>query len=79
MKLIYGQVEKILRSCESDFPLLPPTQLYNEGWMLRLTVDWFRSLDLTSGPHPLPGQKRQVCCQSLGVWRFDFQKGQVRH
>jgi len=53
MKLIYGQVEKILRSCESDFPLLPPTQLYNEGWMLRLTVDWFRSLDLTSGPHPL--------------------------
>jgi len=31
MKLIYGQIEAILKSCESDFPFLPPTQLYNEG------------------------------------------------
>ena len=32
---------------------MPPTQLYNEGWMLRLTLDRFVSLDLNREQHAL--------------------------
>jgi len=34
-------IAKILGRCGSENPVLPPTQLYNEGWMLRLILDWF--------------------------------------
>lgn len=51
--MIFKRIEALLKSCETDFPLMPPTQLYNEGWMLRLTVDRFASIDLKNEPHPL--------------------------
>lgn len=53
MKMIFGQIETLLKSCETDFPFMPPTVLYNEGWMLRLTLDWFASIDLADEPHPI--------------------------
>ena len=53
MEQIFGQIQTLLRSCEADTPFMPPTQLYNEGWMLRLTVDGFASIDLEQEPHPL--------------------------
>lgn len=31
----------MLHRCESLETVLPPTELYNEGWMLRLLLDWF--------------------------------------
>jgi len=34
-------VTGILRRCGSPDSVLPPTELYNEGWMLRLVLDWF--------------------------------------
>lgn len=34
------QVAKMLGGCGSDAAALPPTELFNEGWMLRLTLDW---------------------------------------
>lgn len=34
-------VSKILARCGTDCAVLPPTELYNEGWMLRLLLDWF--------------------------------------
>jgi len=34
-------ISNILRRCSSGSSVLPPTELYNEGWMLRLMLDWF--------------------------------------
>ncbi len=45
------QVSNILQRCGSDDSVLPPTELYNEGWMLCLVLDWLdrnRNVD-----HPL--------------------------
>ena len=30
-----------LETCSKEDPLVPPTDLYNEGWMLRIILDWF--------------------------------------
>ena len=35
------RVGELLARCGSDATVLPPTELYNEGWMLRLVLDWF--------------------------------------
>jgi len=38
----------ILESCSTEEPKVPPTILYNEGWLLRLVLDWFST-------HGVPG------------------------
>lgn len=35
------RVADLLARCGSDASVLPPTELYNEGWLLRLVLDWF--------------------------------------
>lgn len=35
------RIQKMLDCCATKRPLFPPTDLYNEGWMLRLLLDWF--------------------------------------
>lgn len=35
------QVADLLLRCGGTQSVLPPTQLFNEGWMLRLALDWF--------------------------------------
>ena len=60
MEALFKRIEALLKSCETGFPVMPPTLLYNEGWMLRLVVDRFASIDLENEPHPLavpPGCK----------------------
>ena len=34
-------VSRILARCGSSNSVLPPTEIFNEGWMLRLVLDWF--------------------------------------
>lgn len=41
----------MLESCVTESPLFPPTLLYNEGWLLRLVLDWFSTHRDVS--HPL--------------------------
>lgn len=44
-------ITRILNRCGTPDSVLPPTEIFNEGWMLRLVLDWFdRNRDL---PHPL--------------------------
>ena len=44
-------IARILDRCGSENSVLPPTELFNEGWMLRLVLDW---LDRNRGiVHPL--------------------------
>lgn len=35
------RVAELLARCGSNASVLPPTELYNEGWLLRLVLDWF--------------------------------------
>ena len=34
----------MLEQCSTEDTVFPPTILYNEGWMLRLVLDWFSTL-----------------------------------
>lgn len=34
-------VTRLLNLCNSPQSIMPPAALYNEGWMLRLVLDWF--------------------------------------
>ncbi len=38
---MFSQIINMLRTCDTDHGVLPPTEVYNEGWMLRLILDWF--------------------------------------
>ncbi|HYB98976.1 MAG TPA: hypothetical protein VEC57_07530 [Candidatus Limnocylindrales bacterium] len=35
------RISTMLARCGTDEAILPPTALYNEGWLLRLVVDWY--------------------------------------
>jgi hypothetical protein len=52
-----SRVCDLLAACGTVDGVMPPTVLYNEGWMLRLVLDWFarrpRESDESVGTHPL--------------------------
>jgi len=43
-----------LPNINQETPNFPPTILYNEGWLLRLVVDWFTSSGITDHPLSFP-------------------------
>lgn len=45
------RVGELLADCGSDAAVMHPTALFNEGWMLRLILDWFAQQPTIS--HPL--------------------------
>ena len=36
-----ASIGEMLGRCGSNKSVLPPTALFNEGWLLCLTLDWF--------------------------------------
>ena len=38
---MHPAIQEILSRCGTERSVLPPTELFNEGWMLRLVLDWF--------------------------------------
>jgi hypothetical protein len=42
------RVYRLLQSLETNQPILPPTELYCEGWLLRIILDWYAT-------HAAPG------------------------
>ncbi len=38
-------ISDLLKLCHSDKNVFPPTDLYNEGWLLRIILDWFSKQD----------------------------------
>jgi hypothetical protein len=38
-------ISDLLKRCETDDTVFPPTDLYNEGWLLQIIVDWFSKHD----------------------------------
>lgn len=53
MDTVFSKISALLQSCDADASFMPPTQLYNEGWMLKLIMDWFASIDVGNDPHQL--------------------------
>jgi len=44
--MILNKVQSLLTSCSTDKSYFPTTILYNEGWMLRLILDCFSTLNI---------------------------------
>lgn len=36
-----NRIESIVRRSDGDHRVMPPTHVFNEGWLLRATLDWF--------------------------------------
>ena len=45
---------KLLPNIDHDIPNFPPTILYNEGWLLRMVVDWYSKSGITDHPLSFP-------------------------
>jgi len=39
--MLFQRIQAMLQACDSDSPLFPPTELFNENWMLRILLDWY--------------------------------------
>lgn len=51
-------VHRLLETCAAEPSHFPPTMLYNEGWLLRLVLDWFAEYELPGHPlHFAPGAR----------------------
>lgn len=49
------RIVAMLQTCTSGAPLFPPALLlYNEGWLLRLALDWFARHDVPGHPLAVP-------------------------
>ena len=48
------KITAILKTCLTDQPLAPATLLYNEGWLLRLTLEWFSTHKAPNHPFAFP-------------------------
>jgi len=46
-----SRMHALIDATETEPPRFPPTLLYNEGWMLRLVLDWFNTHEVQG--HPL--------------------------
>lgn len=49
------RISNLLNLCDSDNSVMPPTLLYNEGWLLRIILDWYSQQNLEN--HPLSFSK----------------------
>lgn len=49
--MAFARIVALLQKCDSTQPVFPVTELYNEGWLLRLVLDWFSQQPQKS--HPL--------------------------
>jgi hypothetical protein len=52
--MVMTRICAMMESCTTDSPLFPPTLLYNEGWLLRLVIDWFSMNNVPNHPLSFP-------------------------
>ena len=56
--MITGRIKAMLEACEAGDPSFPPNVLFNEGWLLRIILDWFERHGGDRYPlSPLPGAR----------------------
>src|SRR4051812_29150709 len=39
--MIIERIKSMLEACEAGIAAFPPSELYNEAWLLRIVLDWF--------------------------------------
>lgn len=49
--MVFERIQKLLETSTTVTPNFPPTLIYNEGWLLRLFLDWFSNHNVPN--HPL--------------------------
>lgn len=52
--MFIGTFLNLLSNIDHDIPNFPPTDLYSEGWLLRLVVDWFSKSGVPDHPLSFP-------------------------
>jgi hypothetical protein len=56
--MIVERIKAMLEACEAGTAAFPPTELYNEDWLLRIILDWFSRHGGDRYPlSPLPGAR----------------------
>lgn len=66
---VSSEIAKLLFACGSEEAVMPPTALFNEGWMLRLVLSWFSNQPASDHPLAfLPGAR----WYSEGLLRSQF-------
>ncbi|MCD4715587.1 MAG: hypothetical protein K8R45_02450 [Desulfobacterales bacterium] len=48
--MVLEKIAHMLELCNTKSPYFPPTELYNEGWLLRLILQWFASNRIEKSP-----------------------------
>ncbi len=56
----------ILETCPQENTFIPPTNLYNEGWELRIIIDWFSSHKVPGHPLGFPENGGWYSLDTLG-------------
>jgi hypothetical protein len=62
---MFAHIIKMLQTCDTDQGVLPPTEVYNEGWMLRLILDWFSRQPASE--HQLSFEKGARWCSAISL------------
>ena len=52
---MFRHIMNMLQTCDTDHGVLSPTEVFNDGWMLRLILDWFSRQPASD--HPLSFEK----------------------
>ena len=52
---MFDQISNMLQTCDTEQGVFPPAEVYNEGWLLRLILDWFSRQPASD--HPLSFEK----------------------
>jgi hypothetical protein len=56
--MIIERIKAMLEACEAGCASFPPTELFNEDWLLRIILDWFSGHGGDRYPlSPLPGSR----------------------
>ena len=55
-------ISELFLTCSTDSPFFPPTELFNETWLLRLVANWFASQPCL--PETTPEDVQPVVIQS---------------
>lgn len=54
----FERIQRMLERCSTRGTTFPPTIIYNEGWMLRIVLDWFQQNSSSNHELDVPGNGR---------------------
>jgi len=55
---VFERIQRMLERCSTQGTTFPPMIIYNEGWMLRIVLDWFQQNSSSNHELNVPGNGR---------------------